>query len=292
MKTPGVTSKRSNITAAIAILLLIGSALYLTFEMRANEGLKEELKNEKLSSEELLSEKLSLEKEIVKLKMDIKTLEDNGKNLDKELESVTNKLVDAEQKLKDTQKQANSAAQLRKQNQELQRIKGELEEQLAGLRYSLTEINNANEDMERLIAQLRDENQNLKDNLKTFREASINDVLTESMKKNGKLTVTGKRTKKFVISIDVPSDAENLKLRIISPDRKELPVAGEDVTVRVISQKTQNSQAFYVAPDVNGPTYKRVEMAYVPKEKLVTGTYKVMVLSNDMSIGSLQVKFR
>lgn len=104
MSAEGTNSKRSGIITTIALLLFIGSVVYLSIEIGRNSRLENDLKVEKLTSEKLLSEKLSLEKDNVKLKSELKSLEENNKDLMKEIKDLTNKLASTEKGFKKSQK--------------------------------------------------------------------------------------------------------------------------------------------------------------------------------------------
>jgi hypothetical protein len=82
------TGKRGSIITPIALLLFIGSVVYLTVEMGRNSRLEDELKTEKLTSEILLSEKLFMEKEIMKLKEELKSIQTQNSELDNQLKGL------------------------------------------------------------------------------------------------------------------------------------------------------------------------------------------------------------
>lgn len=293
MNTEVSSNKKSRTITAIAILLLLGTGVYLSIEIARNNRLTGELMEEKLSSETLLSEKLSLDKELVKLKLELKSLQGKNVNLDKALSSTTKQLENAQQALKKNQNQSTSLAHLKKQNQEMRKMNEDLEQQVTNFKTSLAQLQSSNDDLTRTVALLQDENKKLKEELEVERITFLNNVLAETSTTNKKLTVKAKRTRIITFTIDVPAQAENLKLKVTGPDGKEIPSTDGDLTVKVLSFEVKNTQAFYVTPSAfNGSQSKRVEMIYKPKVRLNSGVYKIEVLGDSRSIGGLQVKLR
>ncbi len=288
------TSKRNSVIAAIAVLLLIGTGIYLTVQMGRSSRLESELKNEKLNAESLLSQKLALDKEIAKLKTDIKEKEALSTDLNRMLTENSRKLEAAELEAQKSKKQNSSIAELKKKNSELLRQKEEIDQQINNFRNSLNQLQSSNDDLEKTVAQLQKQNKELTDELNAMRLASMNDLLVETSKKNNKQTVKARRTKNLVVNVDVSSKAENLSFKVISPSGKELTDKEGTLSIKTISENKASSKAFYVAGGsaVPQPTYNRVQMSYSAKEKLSPGIYKIEVLSNLESIGSLQVKLR
>lgn len=284
-------TKRKKLITALAILLFIGSATYLVLEIRANSQLEEDLRNERLNTETFLSEKLLLEKEIGKLGEEIRVLSAKNKDLDHSLTSEKNKLEQVENELQKIHRHNRNINELRRANQQLTILKDELEQQVIKLTAAQQQLQESTDDMNQLIAFLQAENKKLKADLDAAR-LTINDVRIESARRNDKLTAKAKQTKKLTATFIVPVDAENLKFKIISPEGRELNNTTENLTVRVLSNEVNKSDAFYVDANSSsaGTYYKRIEVMYAPAMKLKTGTYKIDVVNESMSIGSLQVR--
>lgn len=287
------SSIRKNIALAIAAFLAVGSLIYLTVEIGKNKRLQENLNKEKLASETVLSEKLSLDKELAKLRGDLKSLDAKNASISGLLASTSKKLDDTEQQLKGIQRNNASVAALKKQIQELNQVKHDLQLELDNLASSRNQLETSIGAMEQSIASLQSENRKLRDELAEAR-LNLNNVLIVASSKNERLTVKARKTRKLTASIDVPNGAENLKFRIFSPDGKQVSNVENDISVNVIGNGVFKSQAFYASTTNSAETqkYKRIEFVYAPKTKLMAGTYRIEVLNDTMSIGSLQVKFR
>src|SRR6187549_2446614 len=129
-------SKRNSAVAAIAILLLIGTGIYLTVQIGKNSRLSDDLKIEKLTAESLLSQKLSLDKEISKVKADLKLSNAEVSDLERLLKETKTKLEAADRSLKKSKNQSSTVAQLKKQNKELAKQKDDLEQVIANYKNS------------------------------------------------------------------------------------------------------------------------------------------------------------
>jgi myosin heavy subunit len=287
-------SRRTSTLAAIAILLLIGTGIFLGFQLNKNGKLEADLKNEKLSAESLLSQKLSLDKEMLKIRTDLKQAEAQRAALDKSLADLTSKLDAAERDLKSIQRQNGSVSQLKKQIQELSTQRDGLERQIAQSKASLSQLQESNDDLQKMVALLQQQNHALSEELNSTRLAIMNDMLVASTKRNSKLTVKARRTNQLVVDMDVAGQAENLSFKVINPAGVELTDNHGSYQVQTIVPNKKASQAFYVAPtsSLPAPSFKRIQMTYQAKQKLSPGIYHIEVLSNSRSIGSLQVKLR
>jgi hypothetical protein len=86
----------TNITAPIALILFLGSVVYLSIVAAQKSKLEESLHYERLYSETLLSEKLLLEKDIQKNKIELKALSEEKHELERQLENALSRLLNLE----------------------------------------------------------------------------------------------------------------------------------------------------------------------------------------------------
>lgn len=289
MVTTESRSKNNSIFTVIILLLLLGLSLWLTIEKVINTKLVDDLKVEKLSAETLLSEKLSLQKELIKIKSALNTANGENINMNVLLKESLHKTDKAERNLANSLKVNNTMGLLEKEIIECQKFKDSLVRELVILNTSLNQHKNSTKEMEKIIALMRYENQQLQEEINTRRPTSLNDALIESNKRNGKLTVKGNRTRKFVITTDVPYDLKNLTVKVTDPLGREIPVNDSDLSVRVVKEHT--SEAF-PTQNIGEISFKRLEMVITPHVKLTNGIYKILIMNDRVSIGSLQVKFR
>ena len=287
-------NKRKTVIATIAILLLIGSLVYVSVQHGRNANLEKSLKEGKLTSESLLSEKLFLEKEILKFKSELQSLEGTNSELDKSLHERSQRVQMVEAALRKMQKQSGSITLLKKQSQALATLKYELEQQLAYYKQSLRELQVNNEELVATVELLQHRNKDLAAELDAVRLASMDEVLTESVKKNGKLSVKAARTKAIIVNVNVPAAAENVTFKIKDPAGNVLAVNDGSMTFHTIMDSGTQPQAFYVSTNSAAflPRYKKMQMVYHSNKKLQAGIYVVEIQNNSQSIGTLQVKLR
>jgi hypothetical protein len=286
-------NKRSRITAGAAILLLAGAVIYIAIQAGSFSRLENSLDSERLQGESVLSEKLELEKDLQKLQAELKSLTGKNALIEHQLTNTVEQLQTARAALKISQRQDASISQLRSQNADLIRLRNEIEEQLNFHRKSLAANQATEQDLEQQIAQLKQQNKELSESLNMMTMNSMTAVLTEAVRKSGKLTVKARRTNKLVVNIDVPTAVASLNFRIVDPSGKELTSADGTLTVgnMGIRQKDQSpyASAGSILPSL---IYNSVEMVFIPKENLRSGIYTIAVRDDFRTIGSLQVKLR
>lgn len=284
--------RRNTLITTTTLVLLIFTIGFLSVEMRKADVAKDELNDEKLTAESLLSEKLLLEKEIDKLKVELEKINVKNADLFHHLNTAEQKLAIAERQLAPVQKRNADIHQLKKQIEELTRQKKNLENEVSESRNVNQQFKSSNDDLMQTVILLQQENKKLRDELSTAGFASLSESLIETTLRNKKLTASARRTKKLVITTDVPAHSKELKLNIISPDGNKMVVRNSDVNVQVLTGEFK-SQAFYTPSGVSsGRNTKRVAITYSPDEKLQSGLYRIQLTNDSSSVGALQVRLR
>lgn len=273
-----------NFSATVAVVLFLGSILFLTIEMAKNSELEENLNKELLAKESLLSEKLALAKEVAISKSKYKDIREKNSDLENSIKLTQRKLSEANDELGKLKKQNASVSQLNKQNKKLSALNSELEAQQKKYQGSLDKLQKLSEDMNLMVALLEQQNNELRNELNALKHSSMNEILIASTKRNDKLTIAAKRTKKLIAKFDIASDTNDLKFKIVSPSGKELGDA--DGTISINTQPCATSH-----PETE-LTYSSVEMIYASKQKLQPGIYSIKIFSDAKPVGSLQVKLR
>ncbi len=278
--------------AAIVTGLLIISLAALIFTYESGKSLEAGLNSEKLKSEKILAEKLSLDKEILKLKQSISSLQGKNADLDKMLSTTSSKLSIKEGEVKKMQKENATLKEYKQQVAEIQKIKGDLERQIAALTSSLNSSNMDKEMLNKTVADLQQKNKSLLDEMKQLQLASLDDIRVEALSKN-KLTVSAKKTKKLDVNFLIPANnsSDKMQFRITDPNGRLLtPMDGAISLV-------ETDEAPIFTADNTAMTYlkqtKQVKMEYKPKKKLRPGVYRIEVLNSDnVYMGSLQVRLK
>lgn len=286
LKTP------QTIAATVTFLLFLSLTGSYILNQNNNQ-LQQGLNDEKLKSERILAEKLSLDKEIAKAKSAIAELKGKNASLDKTLAVASAKLDAKEQTLRKMQKENASLKQYQQQFADLQKIREDLDKQVAMLNGSMQSLRKDNDALNRTVADLTLKNKTLNDQLSQAQMASLDDVGVEALRKN-KLTVSARRTKKLQMNFVVPADkaGENLQFRIADPNGKPLTTADGTTTYYFVDEAPMytaslSSDNLYLSPS------KQVKLEYIPKKRLKAGTYKIEILNADNKyLGSLQVKLR
>ncbi len=277
-------------TTVLLVLSLIGTGLYY----RSNGKLKGNLDNEKLKSESLLSEKLALAKEIEKLKNDISIWQGKSQDSDRLLAEALDKISGMEKTMNWLRKENATVSSLKKDLNELKQIRKELETQLA-------ELDRLNKEKDQQIAELnselialKTERDGLRSDVATLKANITDDFRVESLKgkKNQKLTLNAKRTKKLMVSFEIPqSMSDDVRFTIVTPKGREIKSDDKSLTYHfieadrpMIASLSPYSGDFEIS--------RRLEMSYAPDKKLEPGIYKIKIYNKDTFAGSCQVRLK
>lgn len=289
------SSRESRIAIGVTLLFLIamGFAIYYFSDGRS---LKKDLTSEKVKSEKMLSEKLALSKEIDKLKNEIDSYKGKNSSLDKSLADLQSKLQKKEAEL--NRMAANSSPNYKKQFQELQAIKADLDKSLARLNEELSALQAENSDLRASLAHMEANNEQLAVNNKNLTRMIVNNLEAEAQKKNNKLTVNAKKTKEIILAFEVPASmSEQLKFNIVFPDGKQVASNNsKNITYAVNHKDFVFSDADVVASTQNlfvkSDNSKQIALSYKADSKLKPGTYQIDIYSENEYLGSCRMKLK
>ena len=285
------TLKSTKAIAIVTTALFFASLLWLMNTKRANSSLETGLENEKLVSEELLSEKLLLEKDLQKIKNQLFTLQDRNLELDNVVKNTKAKLETQEAEYKRMKKENLSLAQLKKQRKDLIALQSQLENELQTVKSSYADLVEKNNELINTVAFLQERNMLLTNDLNKAMFAAVDQTQIQAVRrKNEKLTVRAKRTKKLIANFEVPADLKNLTFRIVDPKGNML--SQKDGTIASTSTPSEKSFTASSDPELHGNKLQKVEMIFIPNEKLETGVYRVEILNANLYVGSLKVKLK
>jgi chromosome segregation ATPase len=283
--------KSSKAVAAVTTAMLVASLFWLMNTKRINNSLEAGLEKEKLNSETLLSEKLLLEKDMQKLRDQLFFLKERNIELDNVVNSTSARLQNQESEYNRMKKENLSLAQIKRQRQELIALQSDLENQLRELRSSYAELEARNADLDATVASLQERNKILTDDLNRAMFAAIDQSQIQAVKGRAeKLTVSAKRTKKLIANFEVPANLKTLSFRIL--DSKGKALTQKDGTITSAITPSDNSFTASADAAVTGTQLQRVEVLYIPKEKLKTGVYTVEILNENLYVGSAKVKLK
>jgi DNA repair exonuclease SbcCD ATPase subunit len=283
--------KSSKVIAVMTTALLVASLVWLMNTNRVNNSLEAGLQEQKLKSEGLLSEKLLLEKDIEKFKGQLFKLKDENTDLDGIVKSITAKLKNQESDYLRMKRANASLGQIKKQRQELQALKNELENELTTIRASYAALEAKNKELNNSVASLQERNKMLSDDLNRATLAAVDQSQIQAVKgKSEKLTVKAKRTKKLIASFEVPANLKSLSFRIT--DAKGNVLSKDDGTIASTIIPSDGNYTASSDSEAVGNKLQKVQMVYLPKERLKTGVYTVEILNENLYVGSLKVKLK
>lgn len=281
-------TNRFKIAGGAAIVLLIGAITWGGWNARSKNNLETDLDQEKLRSEQLLSEKLLVERDLQTARSKMIDLRDKNETLARQIDEARNAGSLKDGSIQQLQRQL---AANRKSYNELVASNREMENKLAALDQQKSRLEGEQLAAMREAEALRGQIDNLKRELAMAHNAYYDKALVESTRgKNNKLVVKAGRTKKLKATIMIPSALKDVQFRVFDPSGTLISNKPENGVVAVRITDGDNA----LASSNNGAveTYKQAEMTYLPKRKLAPGTYRIEVLSESLSVGSLQVRLR
>lgn len=289
MKTIEKSEKR---ITAIAVLILIAALIGNILLFTANRSLTKDLNTEKLQTELMLSEKLALQKEIETFRNQIHSLSGKNAELDKLLAETSQKLSEKEAQYNEIVRENKNIKKLKKQLAlaELEQMKKEFESQVLALNGEIAKMNLEKDELNRTIASLQKENQQLATNLDILSSITGDNYLVETTRRKDRLTVIAKHTKKITMSFNVPENmVENISFKLTKPNGTQVDGKDNGIAYKVVNGD-EGLTASLSGGDIK--VSKKIEMTYEPKEKQKPGIYKIEMFNNDKYIGACNVKLR
>jgi hypothetical protein len=282
------SGKSSRIAAGVAIVMFLGAIAWGGWNARLNGGLNSELDQEKLRNEELLSEKLLVEKNLAITSTQMEDLANINETLERQIHEAKNLNMLQDEDIRQLRRQIGAN---KKKYDELAVLNRETEGKLGSLNQQIAQLQ-----VEKLAAleessALKGQIDNLKRELAMAHSAYYDKPLVESTRgTKDKLVVRAARTRKLKATVMIPSNLPDVQFQVFDPSGKLISGAPENGTLAVRISESDNELA--TSSNNNVQTYKQAEMTFIPKKKLAAGTYRIEVLSESLSVGSLQMRLR
>jgi chromosome segregation ATPase len=278
------------ITAAlvVAVAIIIAGISFSNFKKT-----KRSLNENKLSYERLLAEKLELDKKTLKMQDQLFAL---GKDNELALTSLTGaeeKIKDLENQLKVVENNNKKVKSLESQISDLQKKNQNIANELAESNLKNEQLKNKNDELNQSLAMLQEEFTKLRENNRILSTMIANNYRVESVKgKKDKLTLNAKKTKKVLMSFDIPQDiATNIHLKIQTPEGKIISGTDKNITWRIVEIKENYlASALPYLGDIE--IKKRIEITYKPVEKLNKGIYSLEFYNSNTLIGMCQIRLK
>jgi predicted nucleic acid-binding Zn-ribbon protein len=275
----------------IGAAVIVALALILTgISFSKYKSTKNKLHDSILTYDQLLSEKLEQVKLYDKLNNEFELLKRDN-------QIAQSSLNEAEQKIKELENQLKSADRSKKikslENQlsDLQKKNQSLEQELADNKLKNDYVADKNAELNLTIANLEEQINAL--NQKVVSSMFANNYRIESHKgKSDKLTINAKKTKKILMSFDVPQDiATNINLKITTPEGKTISGGEKNISWKVVDVN-ENYLASKVPYLGEIEVKKRIEITYKPERKLNKGIYTLEFYDKNNVIGACQIRLK
>lgn len=286
------TESKIKLAAGMATALLFASLFGIAVLTNTNSELHSSIGAEKLKSESLLSEKLSLDKQLKTFKNEIASLKGTNTELDRFLAEAQQKIREKENAIAKLTQENTGMRALRKEHEEIKRMRKDLYIQLEKLKNENTSLTAQIGQLNGAIASLDQEKNELQAQLANAKNNMIatNFMVAVRKKKEEKLTVRAKRTHSLAISFDLPAGGAQTmnnfyRVDVVSPSGAL--IKGEVKETQV--QKTNNFTASAI--NIAAKTEKdNVALIFAPEEKLAQGIYTIIIYNGNQYLGSAQVK--
>lgn len=277
------------IASAVAVILMLGAIGWGGWNARLNQSLKSERDQEKLRVESLLSEKLLVEKNLASIESQMEKIISKNEDLERQIVEAKNLASLKDESIRQLQRQL---AANKKSYSDLNAINKDMEGKLAALIQQLSQLQDERLAAAKETEALRNQVENLKNELALAHNAYYNKVQVEASRgKKDKLVVKASRTKKLKATVVLPAGLKDVQFQVFDPKGKLISSSPEDGLLAVKINEDTNATASQSNPgSVKG--FKEAVMTFIPKRKLASGTYRVEVLSESLSVGSFQLRLR
>lgn len=284
--------KKEKIVAAVATVLFFVSIIGTTYFYDKSRNLNKGIQEEQLKNELALSEKLSLAKEIEQLQTELNKMKGKNSNLDNEIAHLNIKLSEKENELKNIVWEKGQVKKLNKQLTEIRNAKNDITKEMNTLYDKISMLETENSDLNQLVSTLKVQNKDLAEHVQLLSAIKSDNFCVETQKRNDKLTIFARRTKKINLSFDLPQEVvANIKFKVTKPDGTIVTDEKDGLSYLIVENEPVLTASLDKKPNELNVS-KRIQMTYQPKDKLKTGTYKVELYNNETYIGSYQVKLR
>lgn len=275
---------------ALAVLLAITGILRVN-----NTMLKDKLSGEKIKSENLLAQKLQLDKSLDLTKKDLAELKGKNNSLEKMILDTNQKIIQKNAEINRLKIQNASIKELKLKIDELEKLKTELNNQIGELDKFLVQAKAENVKLnEKIASGLKMSSELSADN--AILKAIVSDnYRTEALRgKNDKLTVNAKRTNKLMISFDLPSNepAKEFYFTITTPEGNQFASNKDLAAVMEMTYIPGDLFASSIQTASGAAGKTRVEMCFVPKQKLTQGIYTFNLYNSGRFLGSTQLRLK
>ncbi|HDR50960.1 MAG TPA: hypothetical protein ENN90_04970 [Mariniphaga anaerophila] len=276
--------------AIIAVLFVFAGVLQVN-----NTKLKDKLSGEKIKSENLLSQKLQLDKSLDLTKKDLTDMKGKNSSLEKMILDTNQKIVQKNAEINRLRAQNASIKDLKLKIDELENLKSQLNKQIGELDKSLAQAKAENLKLNDKIASGAKTTSELSDDNSILRAIVSDNYRTEALRgKKDKLTVNARKTNKLIISFDLPANvsAKEFYFTITTPNGNQF-ASNKDLAAAIEVTYLQGdliASANQITSDANGKT--RVEMSYLPKQKLTQGIYTFNLYNSGRFLGSTQLRLK
>lgn len=279
------------IGAGIIIILLIGLLLTISSNVKNKKILNEE----KLASEKLLSEKLMVQKELEKLKGDFAALQIKSDANFKLLTETNQKIAENQKKINSLYSEnKNLRSKYTKEMEDLQKTKANLEKEFSSLKSEYEKLTAANNQLNNSLAKLEEEKKNLTLQLEKAQLYNSDNYLVTAVrgKKTEKLVKSASWTKKLNITFDVPKNlTEAISFKIVTPSGTTINPDDKAMSWKFV-EDSRHYTASLSAATGEFEESRQVALTYTPKQKLVSGEYKIQIFCNGNNIGNCRVKLK
>ncbi len=276
------------ISAAVVVAL----ALVLTgISFSKYKSTKNRLNDSILTYDQLLSEKLEQEKLYVKLNNEFAQLIRDNQIAQSSLTEAEQKIKELENQLRSIDNKGKEVKSLENQISDLQKNIQNLERDLAENKSKNEQLLSKNDELNNSIANLEKEISDLKQ--KVISTMFANNYRIESHKgKSDKLTINAKKTKKILMSFDIPQDiTTNINLKITTPEGKTISGGEKNISWKVVDVN-ENYLASTVPYLGEIEVKKRIEIIYKPERKLNRGIYTLEFYDKNNIIGACQIRLK
>lgn len=289
METQKKEANKFKMIAVALTLALTSTVAGLVYYQHKASDLDKGLAETRLKHEKTLSEKLAAEKDALTLKGQLGNLEKLKKSIEEQLAAKVKEVSEKEKQLASYRNDSKKLKEAKKEIEVLNDVRAEMQRDVENLNHTIASINKELDKLKAENLALTNENKMLNDNVNTLCQSIINNSMTETLKKNGNLTVNARRTKSIKLGFDLPEDlSTGLTCKITAPEGKIVSSMDTDSDITVSIAEVLDSEltaTLELMPGKINNNTKHATITWKAKEKLKPGVYQLEVFSGSKNLG-------
>jgi hypothetical protein len=271
---------KNSLASIVLSVLLVGTGSLLYMAKKANNSLDRDLTNTRSKADSLSTAAGILQNNVSRFARQIDSLSTKNGELEKSVAQANTKLAARE---REAWKDRKAVTETAKKYNDLLASQKNRDTQLSNLNAANAQLETENRNLMVQLASSNETNTQLNEQLLAARVTWKDNILVETMRKNGQLNLKGRKVRKIVASLNIQSEMKSPTFKIFDPNGVLLPDQYGLFDVKKINDGPASSSS---------STFMKIQLTYLLSKKIGPGIYRIEMLNENKHIGNILVRFR